>query len=134
MILALLENDGNRHQVTESLTRSGHVVHVVDTFTKAIEVFQEPRKFDLIISDVHLENGGNVFDFMKWVKRNPASSKIPFVLFSFEPAAVAKYLEHGVKAASRALGAATYISMDKFDAEEFRKQIDLLLPAEDPAV
>jgi CheY-like chemotaxis protein len=106
----------------------------VDKFTKAMEIFQKSSNFDLIISDVHLENGGNVFDFMRWVKRNPASSKIPFVLFSCEPASMAKYLEHGVKAAARVLGAAMYITMDTFDAEEFRKQIDSLLPNDGPAI
>lgn len=134
LILALLEDDGNSHQVGESLRRSGHDVCVVDTFTKAMETFQKSGNFDLIISDVHLENGGTVFDFLRWAKRNPASSKIPFVLFSFNPASRAKYLEHGLKSAARVLGAAMYITMDKFDAEEFRTQIDSLLQNDGPAI
>jgi CheY-like chemotaxis protein len=129
LILGLLEEDDNAHQVIESLTKSGHAVHAVDTFTKAIAMFTtEHEPVDLIISDVHLENGGNVFDFMKWVKRNPRTSDIPFVLFSFHPADRAKYLEDGVKTSARLLGAAKYITMDKFDSDEFRKQIDSLLP------
>ncbi len=130
LILGLLEEDDNAHQVIESLTQSGHAVHAVDTFTKAMAVFTaEHEPIDLIISDVHLENGGNVFDFMKWIKRNPITSGIPFVLFSFHPAGRAKYLEDGVKTSARLLGAAKYITMDKFDSDEFRKQIDSLLPS-----
>jgi CheY-like chemotaxis protein len=127
-ILALLEEDKNSRQVVESLTRSGHNVVLVQTFPKAIDVFEQQHKIDLVISDVHLENGGNVFDFLRWMKRNPATSAIPFVLFSSHPTEAAKYLEDGVRVSARMLGAAKYITMGTFDSHEFRKQIDSLLP------
>jgi CheY-like chemotaxis protein len=83
----------------------------------------------LIISDVHLENGGSVFDFLRWVKRHPIIRATPFVLFSCTPTSIAKYLEDGLKTSSRLLGAAKYITMDRFDSDEFNRQIDSLLPA-----
>lgn len=130
LILGLLEDGNNSHHVVKSLTQSGHDVDVVDTFTKAMDVFKQPHNIDLIISDVHLENGGNVFDFLRWLKKNPATREIPFVMFSCQPTTMAKYLEDGVRASARTLGAAMYITMDTFDSDEFRKQIDSLLPAQ----
>lgn len=112
----------------ESLAESGHTVHVVDTFTKAMMIFEQPHAIDLIISDVHLENGGNVFDFLRWIKKNPLTKDIPFVMFSSQPTEMAKHLEDGIRTSSRMLGAAMYISMKNFDSDEFRKLIDSLLP------
>lgn len=126
-ILTLLEEDKNSHQVVESLSQSGHKVSAVQDFNRAIGLLQE-RRFDLIISDVHLQNGGNVFDFLKWVKKNPKTSDIPFVLFSSQPSELAKYIEDGVRTSARVFGAAMYITMDVFNSDEFRKQIDSLLP------
>ena len=130
-ILALLEEDENSRQVIESLTRSGHNVHLARTFPKAIAVFKQKLKIDLVISDVHLENGGSVFDFLRWMRRNPAISATPFVMFSSKPTVAAKYLEDGIRVSARMLGATRYITMETFDPDEFRKQIDSLLPQGD---
>jgi CheY-like chemotaxis protein len=131
-ILALLEEDVNSRQVVESLERSGHLVTTCKTFTEAITIL-EREHFDLVISDVHLENGGSVFDFAIWVKRNPTTEKTPFAMFSFHPTAAAKYVEDGLRTSARLLGVAMYIRMDKFDSHEFRKQIDSLFPERDLA-
>jgi CheY-like chemotaxis protein len=128
-ILALHEKDETSREVVESLSSSGHNVVLAETFTEAIDILQGLHVIDLIISDVHLENGGNVFDFLRWVKKNPSSvGRTPFVLFSFEPSMMAKHLEDGLRTSARILGAVKYIAMDCFDAVEFRKQIDALLP------
>jgi CheY-like chemotaxis protein len=129
LVLALHENDGNSHQVAMSLKQSGHGVIMSKNFTEAMGVL-ESRHVDMIISDVHLQNGGNVFDFLRWVKKNPSTSKTPFVLFSHEPTAMAKYVEDGIKTAARVLGAAMYITMEIFDSDEFRRRIDSMLPEE----
>lgn len=128
LILGLLEEGENSQQVVSSLTKAGYRVHAVDTFTKAVAIFEQPHEIDLIISDVHLENGGNVFDFLKWIRRNPLTSKIPFVLFSFKPKKLAQYLEDGVNTSARMLGADLYITMEHFDSDEFNKSIEALLP------
>lgn len=125
-ILALIESPATELAVTESLSRSGHSVLVVPTFPKAIGILQGVH-VDLIISDVHLENGGNVFDFLKWVKTNPLLGFIPFVLLSCEPTILAMYLEDGIKTSARMLGATKYIRMNTFDSDELRQQIDPLL-------
>ncbi len=84
--------------------------------------------FDLIISDVHLENGGSVFDFLKWVKSQPRLRPIPFTLLSVQPTNIAKYIADGVSTAARTLGAAKYITMPKFDAVTLIEEISELLP------
>jgi CheY-like chemotaxis protein len=130
LILALNEDDQNSHQVAESLKLSGHNTILSKNFAHAISVLKNTH-VDLIISDVHLENGGNVFDFLRWVRRNPSTIETPFVLFSDKPSAMAKYVEDGLKTAARVLGAAMFITMETFDSDEFRKKIDSLLPVED---
>lgn len=133
LILTLHEDNKNSQQVAESLKRSGHNVILCQSFTEALGVLADTH-VDLIISDVHLENGGSVFDFLRWVRRNPPTGKTPFVLFSSRPTALAKYLEDSVRTSARLLGAAMYITMEDFDADEFRKQIDSLLPVEDHTI
>jgi CheY-like chemotaxis protein len=132
-ILALLELDENSQQVVESLTLSGHKVIACNTFTKAFAILQQPLGVNMIISDVHLENGGNVFDFLRWLKLNPVAHGVPLVLFSFRPTELAKYLEDGIRTSARMLGVAMYITMNSFDSDKFRKQIDSLLPEGDTA-
>jgi len=127
MILALLEEQVNAKQVKDCLEDCGHEVFVVDTFVRAKELLSA-QEIDLIVSDVHLENGGNVFDFLRFVKKNERTSKIPFVLFSAQPTPVAKYLADGVRISSRILGAVEYIQMEIFDAVKFKEQINVLLP------
>ncbi len=127
MVLALNEDDQNSDQVSASLKQSGHSVILSKTFSHAISVLNS-HQVDLIISDVHLENGGNVFDFLRWVRNNPSTKDTPFVMFSSRPSSLAKYVEDGVKTAARMLGAQMYLTMEIFDSDLFRKQIDSLLP------
>jgi CheY-like chemotaxis protein len=126
MILALLEEHENAKQVKDCLEDCGHKVIVVDTFVKA-KALLKIQKIDLIISDVHLENGGNVFDFLRWAKKDTATSDIPFVLFSNKPSPTAKYLSESVRISARMLGAVQYLEMDAFDAAIFQGHINALL-------
>ncbi len=129
LILALLEKHTSSAQVKECLRKCGHEVLVVETFAKAKTIIKT-QSINLIISDVHLENGGSVFDFLRWVKKREESCQIPFVLFCAEPSPIAKYLADGVRTSARILGAAKYLEMEKFDPELFREQLDELLPLE----
>ena len=96
-ILALNEdiNGEASRQICDSLRRSGHRVIQSLSFAIAIDVLKTER-VDLIISDVHLQNGGSVFDFLRWVKGNSLTKDTPFVLFSLKPTPVAKYVEDAV--------------------------------------
>jgi CheY-like chemotaxis protein len=127
LIIALLEHPEQHSQMRDCLEHAGHEVIVVDSFPRAMAVLQE-HSFDLIISDVHLENGGSVFDFLKWVKSNPALCTVPFILFSLRPGKLAKYLSDGVQSAARIFGASKYISMDEFDAMLFAREIAEVVP------
>ena len=126
-ILALLELDENSRQVVKSLTQAGFNVVACQTFTEAIEVLKKQPKIKMIISDVHLENGGNVFDLLRWLKTNRTYARTSLVLFSFRPTALAKHIEDGVRTAARILGVARYITMETFDSELFCKEIQSIL-------
>jgi len=126
-ILALLENDSNSLQVVNCLENSGNQVTVCRNYKAAIEKLSKPSNVDLVISDVHLENGGNVFDFLRWVrKEGSALASTPFVLYSYQPSPIAKHLEDGLRTTAKLLGAAHFISCDVFD-DEFVNEIEGLM-------
>lgn len=127
-ILALLEHPEHDTEVRDCLESAGHEVVVVDSFARAKSLLQQSH-FELIISDVHLENGGTIYDFLIWAKSEECYQTVPFVLFSLEPTPLAKYLADGVRTTSRFLGAAKYINMDRFDTVLLSKAIAELLPA-----
>lgn len=128
-VLVTMEHEKERDQIGACLERVGHGVVKVDTFHNAMEIMRN-TDFDLIVSDVHLQNGGSVFDFLRWVKGDPHMQATPFVCFSAEPPEVGKYLADGVRTAARSLGAARYISMVKFDEKLFLHEIEWLIPEE----
>jgi CheY-like chemotaxis protein len=132
LILALLEQPDHIADITACLEAAGYKVCVTGTFSSAKKLLQDSG-FDLIISDVHLQNGGSVFDFLKWVKSREDLQAIPFVLLTVEPTKVAKYLADGVSAAARQMGAAKCITMEIFDGAFFAKEIDELLNDANPA-
>ena len=128
-ILVLLEHQEAMEPVAGTLEKFGHVVIRSDKYHDAMDVLRN-TEVDLIIGDVHLQNGGSIFDFLRWVKGDPEMREVPFVCFSTEPVEVPKYLKDGVRTAARALGAAKYITMEKFDKASFRAEIEWLLPQE----
>lgn len=126
-LLALLEHPEAMELIADSLEHFGHVVYRADKFQEAMEILRQ-REVDMIIGDVHLQNGGSIFDFLRWVKGDPHMRGVPFVCFSTEPPEVPKYLSDGVRTAARALGAARYMTMEHFDRRVFMAEIDWLLP------
>ncbi len=129
-ILALLERPEVAESVSQSLRHSGHVVVLAKNFAQA-KALLVVSPFDLLISDVHLENGGSVFDFLMWVKRFPRTKETPFVLFRSQSSDLAKYLDDGIKITARAVGAAKYVTMESFDVTDFREQMDSLIAKND---
>lgn len=128
-ILALLQHPEAMELVASTLEDFGHIVYKADKFQDAMDILRQ-RDVDLIIGDVHLQNGGSIFDFLRWVKGDPHMRGVPFVCFSTEPAETPKYLADGVRTAARALGAAKYMTTEKFDSVAFRTEIEWLLPQE----
>lgn len=128
-VLVTMEHEVQRRELGDCLEHVGHKVTTVDTFHNAMEILRS-TDFDLIVSDVHLQNGGSVFDFLRWVKGDPHMHPVPFVCFSAEPKEVGKYLSDGVRTAARALGAARYVSMPEFDGPAFLQEIEWLIPQE----
>ncbi len=126
-ILVTMEHESQRKLIGDCLQRVGHELTLVDTFHNAMETLRS-ADFDLIVSDVHLQNGGSVFDFLRWVKGDPHMAPIPFVCFSAEPPEVGPYLADGVRTAARSLGAARYITMEHFNGPLFLHEIEWLIP------
>lgn len=124
-----MEHEDQRNLIGDCLEHVGHEVTKVDTFHNAMEILRA-KDFDLIVSDVHLQNGGSVFDFLRWVKGDPHMRATPFVCFSAEPPEIGKYLADGVRTAARSLGASRYISMDHFDGPVLLSELEWLMPAE----
>jgi CheY-like chemotaxis protein len=126
-ILVTMEHADQRKLIGDCLENVGHNVTLVDTFHNAMEILRA-SDFNLIVSDVHLQNGGSVFDFLRWVKGDPHMRATPFVCFSAEPPEIGKYLSDGVRTAARSLGASRYICMEHFDATLFLHEIEWLIP------
>ncbi|MDZ4837315.1 MAG: hypothetical protein SGJ27_26310 [Candidatus Melainabacteria bacterium] len=126
-ILVTMEHSEQAKLISDSLEHYGHCVVNAKTFHESMEVLRS-SDIDLIISDVHLQNGGSVFDFLRWTKGDPHLRSVPFVCFSAEPPELGKYLSDGVRTAARALGAAKYITMEHFDPNLFRQEMEWLLP------
>jgi CheY-like chemotaxis protein len=126
-ILVTMEHADQRKLIGKCLEHVGHKVTTVDTFHNAMEILRT-TDFDLIVSDVHLQNGGSVFDFLRWVKGDPHMRATPFVCFSAEPPEIGRYLQDGVRTAARSLGAARYITMENFNGPSFLHEIEWLIP------
>ena len=126
-ILVTMGNEDERKRIAECLERVAHEVTQADTFHNAMEILRS-KDFDLILCDVHLQNGGSVFDFLRWVKGDPHMVSTPFVCYSAEPPEVGKYLADGVRTAARSLGAARYIVMPTFDGAALLHELEWLIP------
>jgi CheY-like chemotaxis protein len=129
-VIALLENSDHGVLLKSCLKESGVNLSVVDSYVKA-KALVRLQPCSLIFCDVHLENGGSVFDFLKWVKDDAQLRSIPFVFLSIEPSFLAKYLADGVRVAARQLGAAKYISMEVFDAAHLQQELVEFLPKQE---
>jgi CheY-like chemotaxis protein len=128
-ILALLEHPEPLRLVVNCLEKFGHTVFQANNFATAMDTLRQ-QEVELIIGDVHLQNGGSIFDFMRWTRGDPHLHGVPFVCFSTEPVEIPKYLSDGVRTAARALGAARYITMENFDPVALRQEIEMLQPAD----
>ncbi len=86
--------------------------------------------FDLIVTDLHLQNEGiikDVLDFLRWVKGDAAIRKTPFVCFSNGDFSDTSQAQDEVRATARYLGASRYICMENFNASVFAQEIQWLL-------
>lgn len=126
-ILIVLELEETATAVAESFKTSGYKVTLCKDFAAAKKIL-DTKNIRLIIADVHPENGGSVYDFIRYAKKNPSTQAIPFILFSLQPTRLAKYLEDGVRTTARLLGCDMYLSMESFDQAIFRKKIEAFLP------
>jgi CheY-like chemotaxis protein len=127
-ILLAMDHQTEVQLVGDCLEQVGHEVTNVNSYHNAMEALRE-TDFDMIISDVHLQNSGSVFDFLRWVKGDPHMRSTLFVCFSHAPAEIGKYLADG-RTAARSLGADRFLSMEHFDGRLLLSEVDWLLPEE----
>jgi len=129
-ILVVMEHEDEGKLVGDCLEHVGHSVTNATTFLNAMTSMRN-ADFDLIIADVHLQNGGSVFDFLRWVKGDPYTRDLPFICFSAKPLEISSYIQDGVRTAARSLGAAKCITMEHFDGPLLINEIQWLLPPND---
>ena len=124
-VLILQEKDENVANIRASLPECAFVR--VRTVDEAIPLL-EHHHFDLIISAVHLEFDGSVFDFLRFAKGNPKTSHIPFVFYCSQSSRFARFVRDGLEIASRALGANRYITMEYYSRDGLRAEFQKYLP------
>lgn len=94
---------------------------VVNTVDKAYRCLSNGA-YHMIISAVHLEYDGSVFDFLKLAKGHPATKHLPFIFYCSQSSIFARSVRDGLQIAARALGAEKYITMELFDVDELRQE------------
>lgn len=124
-VLLLQEKPENVFNVQASLPDCQ--IEVYDNVARAIRAIAE-EEFHLIVSAVHLEHDGSVFDFLKTIKSQPSLQHIPFVFYCSKSTTFARSVRHGLQIAAHALGAEKYITMEHYDRDLLRRELLELLP------
>jgi CheY-like chemotaxis protein len=127
-VLVLQEKPENIRNIQDALPDCETVV--VDTVDKA-EHLLSVGAYHLIVSAVHLEYDGSVFDFLKSAKQRPSTKGVPFVFYCSQSSTFARSVRDGLQIAARALGAEKYITMELHNSEELRLQFLEFLPSLD---
>jgi CheY-like chemotaxis protein len=126
-VLVLQEKPENIRNIQEALPDCETVV--VRTVDKAFDCLNQ-GVYHLIISAVHLEYDGSVFDFLKLAKGHPSTRDVPFVFYCSQSSTFARSVRDGLQIAARALGAEKYITMEMFDVDDLRAEfLDYLKPS-----
>ena len=106
---------------------SQHDLHLAETVSQA-ESLLEIGSFDLILCTV-LFDESRMFDLLRLAKANRKWKKIPFVCARVRPTTLAEYAValEGVEVASKALGAAAFLDILRFQSEaEMAREIERL--------
>ncbi len=118
-VLVLQEKPENIANIELSLPDCD-LVHV-GTVDEALDRLSS--EVDLIVSAVHLEHDGSVFDFLKLAKENPETSHIPFVFYCSQSSRFARSVRDGLQIAAMAIGADKYVTMETFNSMELRDEL-----------
>jgi CheY-like chemotaxis protein len=125
-VLVLQEKAENVFNIREALPDCE--IQLFDHVSQAIQAINR-EDFDLIVSAVHLEHDGSVFDFLKTVKTNIRFHHIPFVFYCSKSSTFARSVRHGLQIAAHALGAEKYITMEHYDRDILRDELISVLDA-----
>jgi CheY-like chemotaxis protein len=109
-----------------SLGAGAHQLLIARSVDNAITLLNA-TSFDMVISSVCLSNS-SAFDLLKFVKGDAERRSIPFVFFCCNPSELAKSVSETMRSTAMLLGADKFIMQDVFQAEEFRAEIESLLP------
>ncbi len=126
-ILILQESASEFRPLQKSLS-GHHELVFVDSVRKAWGVLKTSKP-DMIISRVHLQRG-DVFDFLRSVRRDPSTAACPVILFSglLNPRALA--LDEVLAKSALFLGADKYLKLsdfytgESFDFSALRQEIE----------
>lgn len=125
IVLLLQEKDENVANIRASLPECAFVR--VRTVDEAVPLL-DSHVFDLIVSAVHLEFDGSVFDFLRFAKSNPKTADVPFLFYCSLSSRFARSVRDGLEIASLSLGAEKYITMEKYDRDKLRAEFVKYLP------
>ena len=110
----------------DALEDAGFIVATSENVNYAI-LWLQRNPVDLIISPVHLINE-DVFDFLRWVRGNPATKTTPFILFCCSPSKIIFHSRKSIETAAYVLGATKVWIGDSFDKRSFFEIVNPLLP------
>lgn len=125
-VLVLQEKSENVFNIRDSLPECD--IHLFDHVNQALQSIAIEDNYDLIISAVHMEHDGSVFDFLKAVKSHSRFQHIPFVFYCSRSSTFARSVRHGLQIAAQALGADHYITMERYDKDTLRQELLAVLP------
>lgn len=131
-ILVVQDVEVNISDIQQSLEPAGHQILVARS-VDAAKILLNAATFDLLICGVHLEHG-TVFDLLKFVKSEQKMQSLPVVFFCCSPKEIAKHVSESVRKTALLLGAEKYITQEEFDSEQFRIEIESLLPVPKHAI
>lgn len=114
-ILIFQEHPGELHALRKSL-ETHHELHFERGIDQALSVLQR-RAIDLIIARVHSEQG-NVFEFIRTIKRRDCFAEIPLVCFCGRRTPIARKLDPALAKAAETFGADGYICIDPYCSED----------------
>jgi CheY-like chemotaxis protein len=125
--ILVVENEAQNIVAIKTFLESGGHQILFAKSADGAKILMQAASFDLLICSAHL-NSGTVFDLLKFVKSDPDRRATLFVCLCVSPTDLAKSVDGIMQATALLLGADKYIMQDVFDAEQFRTQLESLLP------
>ncbi len=121
-ILILYERASDVGQIRRMLANPFFNYTAVRSMQEAFQLLHQKR-VDMVISGVHLEDT-DTYEFLNRFKADRFLKKIPFVFLCLRRTEMARYVDHGLALAARALGATLYLSIDHDSPIKIKESVE----------